>query len=135
MGLRLRLKAGFDTSGFSEPVQVILRALKKHGMIVADNGSNWYISGAPDDRWDDDILRELKTIAGSNFEAVLTVTADGDPIYPIAASVQAAVAARADLRTRSYPNPFNASTTLYYDLVDRLLGSGWKKNYPRKQCK
>ncbi len=70
MGLRFRLKADFDISGFSEPVQVILLALKKYGMIVADNGSNWYISGAPDDRWDDDILGELKTISGSNFEAI-----------------------------------------------------------------
>jgi hypothetical protein len=57
MGLRFRLKADFDISGFSEPIQVILHAMKKHGLIVADNGSDWFISGAPDDRWDDDVLR------------------------------------------------------------------------------
>jgi hypothetical protein len=70
MGMRVRLKAGFAISGFSPHVQVILRALKKYGMFVADNGSNWYISGAPDSRWDDDELGELKTITGNNFEVV-----------------------------------------------------------------
>lgn len=70
MGMRVRLKARFDISGFSPHVQVILWALKKYGMFVADNGSNWYISGAPDSRWDDDELGELKSIAGNNFEVV-----------------------------------------------------------------
>jgi hypothetical protein len=56
MGARLRLKAGFDISTFSPQVQVILRALKKYGMLLADNGSSWFISGAPDARWDDDML-------------------------------------------------------------------------------
>ena len=70
MGMRVRLKASFDTSGFPPEVQAILRALKKYGMIVADNGSNWYISGAPDPRWSDDNLRTLGSIKGSNFEVV-----------------------------------------------------------------
>lgn len=70
MGMRVRLKAGFDISTFSPHVQVILKALKKYGMFVADNGSNWYISGSPDPRWDDDELGQLKTIAGRNFEVV-----------------------------------------------------------------
>ena len=70
MGMRVRLKASFDISTFSPRIQVILRALKKYGMFVADNGSNWFISGAPDPRWDDNELRQLKTIAGSNFEVV-----------------------------------------------------------------
>lgn len=70
MGMRVRLKAGFDISGFSANVQVILKALKKYGMYVADNGSNWYISGTPDSRWNDDELGELKTIQGKNFEVV-----------------------------------------------------------------
>jgi hypothetical protein len=70
MGMRVRLKAGFDISGFSEGNQVILRAMKKYGMMVADNGSDWYISGAPDARWDDDELGELKDIEGGNFEVV-----------------------------------------------------------------
>jgi hypothetical protein len=70
MGMRVRLKAGFDISGYSPHIQVILKALKKYGMFVADNGSNWYISGAPDSRWDDDELGELKSIQGNNFEVV-----------------------------------------------------------------
>src|SRR5262249_22314800 len=59
MGLRVRLKSTVDISGYPAPVQVILSALKKYGMIVADNGSNWYITGAPDVRWDDDAIHEI----------------------------------------------------------------------------
>jgi len=70
MGLRLRLKASVDLSGFSEHARVILQGLKKYGMILADNGSNWYISGAPDDRWDNDVLHEIDDIQGSDFEVV-----------------------------------------------------------------
>ncbi|MFC1741045.1 hypothetical protein ACFL3V_00730 [Nanoarchaeota archaeon] len=72
MGLRFRLKDTFDISGFSEKNQVILKALKKYGMIMADNGGDWFLSGAPDPRWDDDELGELKQIEGRNFEAVDT---------------------------------------------------------------
>lgn len=70
MWMRVRLKASYDISGFSPAVQVILRALKKYGMILADNGSNWYVSGAPDPRWNDDELNTLKTLKGSDFEVV-----------------------------------------------------------------
>jgi len=70
MGMRVRLKASFNISTFSPRIQVILRALKNYGMFLADNGSNWYISGAPDPRWSDNELNALKTIAGSNFEVV-----------------------------------------------------------------
>ena len=70
MGQRFRLSAQFDISGFSPQVQVILRAFKEYGIILADNGSPWYISGSPDPRWDNDRLRELKEIPGSAFEAV-----------------------------------------------------------------
>lgn len=70
MGMRVRLKATFDVTSFSPNVQVILQALKKYGMFVADNGSNWYISGAPDPRWDDDELRQLSTVKGSDFEVI-----------------------------------------------------------------
>jgi hypothetical protein len=70
MGMRVRLKANFDISTFPPQAQVVLRALKKYGMIVADNGSNWYISGTPDARWSDDQLNTLKTVTGSNFEVV-----------------------------------------------------------------
>lgn len=70
MGQRFRLKAGFDISAFSPQTQVILTALKRYGIILADNGSSWYISGAPDSRWNNDVLHELGQVAGSNFEAV-----------------------------------------------------------------
>jgi hypothetical protein len=72
MGLRLRLKASFDVSSFPPEVRVILNALKRYGMIVADNGSNWYISGAPDSRWSDSNLATLSQVKGSDFEAVET---------------------------------------------------------------
>src|SRR5262249_29325385 len=70
MGQRFRLKASFDISSYPAYDQVILRALKKYGMILADNGSNWYVSGANDTSWDDDALNMLKQLRGSDFEAV-----------------------------------------------------------------
>jgi len=70
MGQRFRLRADFDLSGFSPHNQVILRALQQYGMMLADNGSSWFISGAPDDRWNNDSLRELRRVHGSDFEAV-----------------------------------------------------------------
>ncbi|MGH7784597.1 MAG: hypothetical protein ACREO5_12240, partial [Candidatus Binatia bacterium] len=72
MGLRVRLKASKNISGFSPHVQVILRAMKKYGMILADNGSNWYVSGTNDPNWDDDELGALSQIKGSDFEVVDT---------------------------------------------------------------
>jgi hypothetical protein len=70
MGQRFRLKASVDISGFSPEVQVILRAMKKYGIILADNGSAWFISGVPDERWDNDDLHDLHQLHGSDFEAV-----------------------------------------------------------------
>src|SRR5580700_1488756 len=70
MGVRFRLKASFDISGFSAANQVILQALKKYGMMIADNGSAWYLSGAPDSRWSDDDLHNLTKVTGADFEAV-----------------------------------------------------------------
>jgi hypothetical protein len=70
MGQRFRLKADYNISGFSPEIQVILQAMKTYGLILADNGSAWYISGAPDERWDNDVLHELGQVPGSAFEAV-----------------------------------------------------------------
>jgi hypothetical protein len=70
LGQRFRLKADYDISGFSPIVQVILQAMKKYGIILADNGSAWYISGAPDERWNNDVLHEMHQIPGNAFEAV-----------------------------------------------------------------
>jgi hypothetical protein len=70
MGLRLRLKAGFSLAGFRGESLIVLRALKRYGLIVADNGSPWYITGAPDRRWSDGDLDQIKRVPGSAFEAV-----------------------------------------------------------------
>jgi hypothetical protein len=70
MGLRFRLKSDFDISGFTPRIQVILRTMKKYGLIVADNGSNWYFQGTHDDRWNDEEINLLKGLKGKNFEAV-----------------------------------------------------------------
>ncbi|GEM_PF-1200233 len=70
MGLRFRLKANVDISGYSANNRVILAALKRYGMIVADNGSSWFMSGVPDERWDNDDLQLLRNLPGSSFEVV-----------------------------------------------------------------
>jgi hypothetical protein len=72
MGLRLRLKASFSLAGYHGEALVVLRALKRYGLIVADNGSSWYVTGAPDRRWNDDDLHQLGNVPGSAFEAVHT---------------------------------------------------------------
>jgi hypothetical protein len=70
MGQRFRLKASYDISIFSPQARVIARAMQVYGLILADNGSAWYVTGAPDPRWNNDVLHELDRIVGSDFEAV-----------------------------------------------------------------
>jgi hypothetical protein len=77
MGMRVRMKANYNCSWASSEVQVICTAMKKYGMIVADNGSDWYVSGAPDSRWNDDRIGDLKQVPASAFEVVDT----GEPIH------------------------------------------------------
>ena len=72
MGLRLRLRRDFDTRPFPRQARVVLEALKRYGMIVADNGSSWYVTGAPDPRWYNDALHTLGRVKGSDFEVVDT---------------------------------------------------------------
>jgi hypothetical protein len=80
MGQRFRLKADFDISGFAPEVQVILTALKTYGMILSDNGSPWFITGVPDDRWDNEMLFDaFAQIHGSDFEAVDSSSLIVDP--------------------------------------------------------
>jgi hypothetical protein len=76
MGLRVRMKADYDCSAYGDEVQVICAALKTYGMFVADNGSNWYLSGAPNPMWNDDALHDIDNITGAAFEVVDT----GEPI-------------------------------------------------------
>jgi hypothetical protein len=91
MGQRFRLKANFNISGYPTEIQVILRALKKYGMIVADNGSNWYISGVPDPNWNDDMLvNQFIKVPGSAFEAV--------DITPLVINTNSAQARQLDFR-------------------------------------
>src|SRR4051812_36186205 len=78
MGLRLRLSAGYDISGITGPGHAIAQALKQYGMFIADNGSNWFVSGTSDRRWPDQNLDQLKSIPGSAFEVVQS----GTPIHP-----------------------------------------------------
>jgi hypothetical protein len=70
MGLRLRLRADYPTAGFPRQARIVLEALKRYGMMVADNGSSWYITGAPDPRWSNDDLHTLGRVPGSAFEVV-----------------------------------------------------------------
>ena len=70
MGMRVRLRADFDTTTYPREVRVILRAMMRYGMLLADNGSGWYVSGAPDPRWDDAALGALKRVPSSAFEVV-----------------------------------------------------------------
>jgi hypothetical protein len=72
MGLRLRLKEEYNISGFTGTTRVVLEALKKYGMILADNGSDWFISGSTDSRWDDEDLEQLKTVPANAFEVIET---------------------------------------------------------------
>jgi hypothetical protein len=74
MGLRVRLKASFDVSGYPRQARVVLTALKRYGMLVSDNGSDWYITGSPNPGWRNDDLRTLGRVKGSEFEVVDTRT-------------------------------------------------------------
>lgn len=74
MGARFRLKANYDISGFPPETQILLQAMKTYGIVLADNGSNWYVSGVPDERWDNDMLHLLDVLTGNDFEAVDTST-------------------------------------------------------------
>jgi hypothetical protein len=83
LGLRVRLKASKDISGYTGAARVILEALKKHGLILADNGSDWYISTTIDTRWASTNITQIRDMVGSDFEVVVSVDAAGAPILPV----------------------------------------------------
>jgi hypothetical protein len=83
MGTRVRLKASKDISTYSGAARIILDALKKYGLILADNGSNWYISTTVDDRWAPTTITQIRNMQGSDFEVVQSVDALGAPILPV----------------------------------------------------
>jgi hypothetical protein len=72
MGLRVRLKASVDISKLPQQARIVAQAMKSYGMILADNGSNWYVSGAPSPKWSNDQLHALGGLTGSDFEVVDT---------------------------------------------------------------
>jgi hypothetical protein len=72
MGMRFRLRADFPVAGYPRQARIVLAALKRYGMIVADNGSNWFVSGVPSPRWSNDALHSLHGVDGSDFEVVDT---------------------------------------------------------------
>ena len=94
MGAWLRLKADVDLSGFSEQARVVATAMQQHGMILSDNGSPWFVSGAPDEWWDNDALRDLKGLSGGDFEAVDVSGAMVDPDSALVAASAEVYAAR-----------------------------------------
>ena len=88
MGMRLRLKASFDISGYSATNQIILKAMKQYGMILADNGSNMFFQGTPDPRWDDGDLNALKAVPSSAFDVVQMATVYDSSTAPTGAAPQ-----------------------------------------------
>lgn len=121
MGQRFRLKANFDISAYSPRIQVILRSMKKYGLILADNGSNWFFQGTHDARWNGEELDELKNLHGSDFEAVDISEWMARPGFNInsAAVPEAGVSIENPAYSEQpvieyYPNPFQNSTTIRF---------------------
>ena len=140
MGQRFRLKGDFDLSGFSPNNRVILQALKTYGMVLADNGSSWFLSGAPDPRWDDDELRELLEVPGSAFEAVdvssLVVDPDsgearrvGPPPFPGYASPIDLTRDGRFEDVNGNGRPDFADVVLLFNHADLIAPSGWELYY------
>ena len=111
MGMRLRLKAGYNISGFSTNMQVILSAMKKYGLIMADNGSAMYISGAPDSRWDNDDLHNLGQVPASAFEVIQM-----NPVYTNSNVPQGAAPSIVSFTATPTSVSSGASATLSWDV-------------------
>ena len=130
MGMRFRLRANVDISGFSPRMQVILRTMKKYGLILADNGSNWFFQGTHDDRWDDEELNTLKSLHGRDFEAVdITPWTSRPGFDPNSAEVPGESNTHVHLPNfdlvykyklyQNYPNPFNPTTRIKFTVKVR----------------
>jgi hypothetical protein len=115
MGMRLRLKASYNISSFSTNVQVVLTALKKYGMIMADNGSAMYISGAPDNRWDNADLHNLSQVPASAFEVVQM-----SPIYTSANVPQGAAPSISSFTSSSSSVSSGTSVKLTWNVSDAM---------------
>jgi hypothetical protein len=121
------LKASFDISGFPPDDQVILKAMKKYGMILADNGSNFYFQGTPDARWNDDDLNALKSVSASNFEVVQMtpaypgLDADTAPTGP-APTINSFTASASTVSAGTAVTLTWSTTNDSYDFIDKLGG-------------
>jgi len=128
MGQRFRLKAGVDLTRFPASVRPILQALKTYGMMLADNGSSWFLSGAPDPRWNDDELHALRQLAGADFEAVDATSLMVDPN-----SAAARIASPADGRAAiefhraSVDHYFLSSDPAEIAALDAGVFAGWTR--------
>ena len=111
MGMRMRLKASFDISGYSATNQVILAAMKRYGIIMADNGSSMYISGAPDDRWSNDDLHNLDGVTASDFDVI-----EMNPIYTSANVPQGAAPSIASFTASSETVSAGTQVTLSWNV-------------------
>jgi hypothetical protein len=116
MGVRFRLRADYDIFSFSTANQVILTAMKKYGLMIADNGSAWYISGAPDSRWSDDDLHNLGKITGADFEAV--------DVSPMMINANSAQAGTCDLNDDGVVNVVDVQMEINAALGLRACGAG-----------
>ena len=129
MGQRFRLKAGVNIAGFGPKAQVILRALKKYGMFLADNGSSWFLSGVPDPRWDDDELHQLGQLHGSDFEAVdessLMVNPDSGQVRPPAPAQPLAEVSVVEFYRVAAGHYFMTADSAEIDALDHGVLSGW----------
>lgn len=144
MGQRFRLKASYDISRFDPMVQVILQALKTYGMMVADNGSAWYLTGAPDSRWDDEILGQLKRVTGADLEAVdvsslqaaphsalaidantsnrVDVAFSATPVFDLAAAPTQSITLTGDITASTIANPGDGQTVSFLICQDSMGG-------------
>jgi hypothetical protein len=113
MGMKLRMKANYDITPFSANVQVILTALKKYGMIMADNGSSMYLSGTPDDRWNNDDLHNLGQVPASAFEVVQM-----NPIYTAANVPQGSAPAIGSFTANATTVSAGSTVTLNWEATD-----------------
>jgi hypothetical protein len=137
MGARFRLRAGFDTSHFSAATQVVLKAMKHYGLILADNGSNWYFQGAAETGWSDTMISELKTIPAGEFDAIDESSLMIDPNsaqarQPAAAPAPAppprpapiVAAAPPPVIVPASPSPIDAGATAAADATRHMVGRG-----------
>jgi hypothetical protein len=136
MGQRFRLKADFNLSGFSPENRVVLQALKTYGMVLSDNGSSWFLSGVPDSRWDNDRLRELLGVKGSDFEAVdvssLQVSSDSGQARTIAPGAFPGLSAPQDVDGDGLFEDVNgngradfADVVVLFNHLDLVPRNGW----------